>query len=148
MFFRYLYMNPCKEPTFCRPKISVNVSGYQLWNKFPSCWKTKWLRSGSVDITTGRPTKFVLNIGPYLECKMHYQKDNSNKKNAKMQLELTIFLTPQTQHKISGVELWGLTRLIKWVGSILTYIVLYCNWTRPKPDMRSRIVAPKCNILW
>jgi hypothetical protein len=44
---------------------------------------------------------------------MHYQKDNSNKKNAKMQLELTIFLTPQTQHKISGVELWGLTRLIK-----------------------------------
>lgn len=39
MFFRYLYINPCSEPTFCRPNISVKVSGYQLWNKCPSCWK-------------------------------------------------------------------------------------------------------------
>lgn len=71
MFLRYLYINPCKEPTFCLPKIAVKVSGYQLWNNRPSCWKIKWLSSGSVDTMTGRPTKLVRNTGPYLAKWQH-----------------------------------------------------------------------------
>lgn len=38
--FRYLYMNPWREPTLYRPNTSVNVSGYQLSNSFPSCFRT------------------------------------------------------------------------------------------------------------
>lgn len=48
------------------PNIVFAVCGYQSLNNLPSCWKMNRLNSGSREMTTGRPTRLVLNTGPYL----------------------------------------------------------------------------------
>ena len=66
-FLRYLCRNPWLETIFSFPTISSKLSMYQLWTNFPSCWKMKWLTSGSVETTIFRPTRLVRNNEPYLE---------------------------------------------------------------------------------
>ena len=74
-FLRYLWSIPWYESRLCCPKISLKLSVYDIRKDVPSCWKMKWLISGSVDTTTFRPTKLVRNNDPYLGNEKKKKKD-------------------------------------------------------------------------
>lgn len=52
----------------------------------------------------------------------------------------------QTQYIISGLGMNSLARLMKLVGLVLTYIVLYYALIQPKSDTRIRIATSSSNM--
>lgn len=148
MFLRYLYINPCKEPTFCRPKIAVKVSGYQLWNNLPSCWKMKWLSSGSVDTMTGRPTRLVRNTGPYLTKwqQPYYVKLSSQKKY----INIYFFQIEKLEADLPSHSFFDERRNVRWrVGRKELKCLSkkwQAHWTWREPSIASRI-PPSVNPM-
>lgn len=74
-------------------------SKYHVSTDFPSWRRTNLLNSGSVDTTTGRPAKLVLNKVPYLKKKILKEwslnietRTNNNNRNIKLQDKSMIWI--------------------------------------------------------
>lgn len=111
----YLWMTPTAlvldSPSWL--KSLENVSKYHISTNFPSCWRMRWLSSGSVDTTTGRPKMLVRKMGPNLKLEIPGRK-RLNKQIPQANLQNAINIKDKYKGITATYYLWILFLMNGW----------------------------------